>query len=284
MRCDFIAGHEPSSLKAVNSQGNGGWSTTEDAIMTADVSVTFDKRTDLGAEPPTLIEGLPGHGLVAAIAVDQITTQLCLEHHGNIVSEQFPPVLSYRDGRARDMVRVNAGADPAVMTLQSDLTLPPYAFKPLSRCVHEDLAAEFDRAIFLAGAPAHDEGEIGQVRGVATTERLAADLEAADIELADEAGMVGGITGALANDCYHADVPAAILIVSANPYLPDPLAARAVIEQALEPLVDFEINTSALQDQADQIQAQMQQIAEQYKQMVEQTQQEPQATQPSMYQ
>ena len=37
-----------------------------------DVSVTFDQLTDIGAESPTLIEGFPGFGLVAATAVDQI--------------------------------------------------------------------------------------------------------------------------------------------------------------------------------------------------------------------
>jgi len=47
------------------------------------------------------------------------------------------------------MVRVYAGPDHNVMTLQSNLALPPSAFKPLSRCVHEELANEFDRAIFL---------------------------------------------------------------------------------------------------------------------------------------
>jgi uncharacterized protein len=235
-----------------------------------DTPVTFDRLTDIAAESPTLIEGFPGFGLVAAIAVDQITTQLDLDHHGNIVSEAFPPVLSHRDGRARDLVRVYAGSDHDVMTLQSDLALPASAFEPLSRCVHEDLAAQFDRAIFLAGAPAQSEDDVGTVRAIATTEELEADLRDSGIEFAEGAGLVGGITGALASDCYHHDVPAAVLVVHADPYLPDPGAARSVIEDALEPLVDFDIDTSELEAQSNRIQQQMQQLAEQYRQTVEQ--------------
>ena len=253
--------------------------------MMDDVSVTFDQLTNIGAESPTLIEGFPGFGLVAAIAVDQITNQLELEHHGNIVSEEFPPILSYQDGRVQDMVRVYAGSDHNVMTLQSDLALPPSAFEPLSRCVHEELANEFDRAIFLAGAPAQSEEDIGTVKAITTSEELEADILNAGIELAEGTGLVGGITGALANDCYHNDVSAAVLIVHADPYLPDPGAARSVIKDALEPLVDFDIDTSELEEQSNQIQQQMQQISEQYQQMVEQTHQSQSETpQLGMYQ
>jgi len=75
--------------------------------------MSFETRTELGTESLTLIERPPGLGLVAAIAVDQITTQLDLEQHGTIVSDDFPPVAAFDDGRVRDAVRVYAGEDPS---------------------------------------------------------------------------------------------------------------------------------------------------------------------------
>lgn len=246
---------------------------------------TFEQLTELDAPSPTLIEGLPGHGLVASIAVDQITRQLGLEHHGNVVSDEFPPVVTFQDGLVRDLVRVYAGTNPAVMTLQSDLALPPSSFEPLARCVLSDLAPEFGRGIFLAGAPAATERQVGEVTGVATTPAVRDELAAADITLAEEPGLVGGITGALVKECFHADVPAAVLIVRAHPFLPDPGAAQSLIENALEPLVEFDIDTTELKEQADEIQRQMQQIAEQYQQMAQEGQQPaPQSAVPSMYQ
>ncbi len=229
-------------------------------------SVQYEKERELTAESPTLIEGLPGLGLVAAIAVDQITKQLDLKQHGTIVSEDFPPVTSFHDGRVRDTVRVYAGEDPDVMTLQSDVPIPPGAVKSLSRCVLEDLADEFDRAVFLAGAPAESEEQLGEVIGIATTDELEEAIVDAGITIAEGTGTIGGVTGALVNDCYHADIPAAVLVVRSNPYIPDPGAAHEVIENALEPLVDFDIDTDELLEQAEEIQRQKQQIAEQLQQ------------------
>lgn len=245
---------------------------------------TFERIADISADDPTLIEGLPGHGLVASIAVDKITEQLGLEHYGNIISDDFPPVVTFENGLVQDIVRVYAGSEPPVMTLESDLALPPASFEPLSRCVLEDLSETFGRAIFLAGAPAESEEQIGEVTGVATTSEIREELEAAGITVPVEPGLVGGITGAIVRECYQGDVPAALLIVRSHPFLPDPRAAKAVIEDALEPLVEFDIDTDELDDQAEKIQRDMQQIAEQHQKMIEEQQQPQQTQAPGMYQ
>ncbi|QFU83122.1 proteasome assembly chaperone family protein [Natronorubrum aibiense] len=232
-------------------------------------TASFEEVTEIRADSPTLVEGLPGHGLVASIAVDQLTSQLDLEHYGTISADEFPPVVTFEDGLVQDLVRVYAGSNPAVMTLKSDLALPQPAFEPLSECVLNELADEFDRAVFLAGAPAESEAEIGTVSGVATTESIKADLVDAEIPIHDESGVVGGVTGSLVRACHKADVPAALLIVQSHPFLPDPQAAKSVIETALEPLVEFDIDTTALDEQADEIQQRMQQVAQQYQQVAE---------------
>lgn len=253
--------------------------------MTRDsTSTRFEKSTDAPAASPTLIEGLPGLGMVASIAVDQITRQLDLTRHGSILSDDFPPVAAFDDGRVRDAVRVYAGEDPPVMTLQSDIAIPPAAIDSVSECILSDLAAEFERAVFLAGAPAETEAEVGDIVGVATTDDLEAELTDAGITLAEGSGVIGGVTGGLLADCHHQNTPAVALVVHANPYIPDPGAARAVIEEALEPFVAFDIDTQELQEQADQIQRQKQQLAEQLQQYQQQQEQRQQPQGPSMYQ
>jgi uncharacterized protein len=227
-----------------------------------------EHHADLAVESPTLIEGLPGHGMVASIAVDRITDQLGLEHHASIHSGAFPAVTTFADGRIRDLVRVYAG-EPGILTLQSDAPIPPGAFDALGECILGDLADSFGRAMFLAGVPAGDEDDHGMVSGIATTDGLEANLEEAGIPLTEGTGIVGGVTGALARACYHAEVPAAILIVRANPYFPDPAAAKALIENALEPLVEFDIETAELEEQAAEIRRSKQQIAQQLKQQQE---------------
>lgn len=248
-------------------------------------AASFEQVSEQPVDSPTLIEGLPGHGLVAAIAVDQITQQLALEHYGNITADEFPPVVTFEDGLIQDLVRVYAGSNPDVLTLESDLALPYPAFEPLSRCVLSELAETFDRAIFLAGAPAESESQVGTVTGVATNETLAEELTDIGIPLAENLGVVGGVTGALVRECYHADVPAVLLIVRAHPFLPDPNAAKSVIETAIEPLVEFDIDTTELDEKATKIRDQMQQIAHQYEQMMgQQTHDHEQAAAQGMFQ
>lgn len=229
-------------------------------------STQFERTADRTIDSATLVEGLPGLGMVASIAVDRITTQLGLERYGTIASDDVPPVASFDGGRVRSPVRVYGGTNPAVLTLQSDVPIPPNAFRSLSRCVVTELADAFDRAVFLAGAPAESESQLGEVVGVATTDTLEAELADAGVTLAEGPGVIGGVTGALLKSCYDADVPAMILVVRSNPYIPDPGAAEAVIETALEPLVEFDIDTTELRERAEEIQRRMQQVAEQLQQ------------------
>lgn len=246
--------------------------------MTDDYTTTFEATREPNLENPVLVEGLPGHGLVASIAVDHLTDQLGLEQYGTITSDAFPPVVTFRDGLVRDLVRVYAGSSPDVLTLQSDVALPQRAYSPLADCVLSDLTDRVERAIFLVGAPAESESQLGEVRGVATTPAERDALENAGIEPGAEPGIVGGVTGALFKECHEANVPAVVLIVRAHPYLPDPAAARSVIENALEPLVEFDIDTSELEAQAGEIRRQMEQVAEQYREAVEDRHSEEQAS------
>lgn len=227
---------------------------------------TVHGLTDLDLAESTLIEGFPGHGLVASITVDEINDQLGLEPSGSIRSTAFPPAASFTNGVIQDPIRVYAGSKPPVVTLLSDLPVPEEAFSELSQCVLKELATEVRRAIFVAGAPTQSNGQRETVTGIGTTERLRDELADAGIDIQETGGLVSGVTGALVSACYQADVPAVMLLVPVDPRLPDPKAAHEVIENALEPFVEFDIDTSNLLQKAEEIQQQKQQIADQLQQ------------------
>ena len=229
----------------------------------------FERRSEISATSPTLIVGMPENGVVGSIAVTQITKQLALEHKGNVVSDLFPPVATFGDGWVRDLVRVYAGDDPDVIIPHCDIALPTQASADLASCVVNDLAEEYERAIVLTGVPAQTEELVGEVTSIVTCEDAAEQVRDAGIPLDPSVGFVGGSSGAIINECYHANVPTIALVVKAHPYFPDPQAATAVIEKALEPLVDFDIDTQELQDQADGIRRQMEQIAQHYEHLLE---------------
>lgn len=251
--------------------------TTGGAVPGRVTDACFERtgETELDLDAPVLIEGLPGYGLVAAIAVDRITDDRELEPHGRVTADAFPAVTTFEDGLVKDLVRVYAGTDPDVLTLRSDLALPERAIEPLADCVVSELAEEFGRAVFLAGAPAETDDDRGTVRGVATTDAVRSDLDDAGVELGAEPGLVGGVTGGLVRECHRRDVPAALLIVDAHPYFPDPTAAAAVVDEALEPLVGFDIDTTPLAERAERIEREMQQVAQQYRATAERREESP---------
>lgn len=228
--------------------------------MTATCS--FERTKAIDADSPTLIEGLPGLGLVAPIAVDQVRNALGLEEVGHLRSEGFPPVASFQDGLVEEAIRVYGTDEPPLLTLHSSVPVPEEAVSPLADCVLQDLAPEFGQAIFLVGAPAREQAEMGEVSGVATTPGQRERLQDAGIELAGEAGAIGGPTGGLLHACHRSGVPAVALIVRCRPQIPDPGAARSVIEDGLERLVDFDLDTRDLEERDEEIQQQMQQVAE----------------------
>jgi uncharacterized protein len=74
------------------------------------------------------------------------------------------------------------------------------------------------------------------------------------------------VTGALLQACYRAQVPAVALVTRCRPKIPDPGAARSVIENGLEPLVDFDLDTSDLEERDEEIQRRLDEVAQQYQQ------------------
>ncbi|MFC4551320.1 MULTISPECIES: proteasome assembly chaperone family protein [Halorussus] len=232
-----------------------------------DATARFERRAELSPEAPTLLVGMPENGVVGSIAVNQVTEQLDLERQGHIVSESFPPVTTFGEGRVRDLVRVYAGTDPSVVVPQCDVAMPPEASADLAACIVNDLAADFERAIVLAGVPAQNEEAVGEVTAVVTSEEMASEVEAIGVPLESGVGFIGGTSGAVVNDCYHANVPTIALVVKAHPFLPDPNAARALIEKALEPLVEFDIDTRELEEEAEAIRNEMEQVARYFEQL-----------------
>lgn len=245
---------------------------------------SFSRELDRTVASPTLIEGLPGHGLVASIVVDQIRKELGMDLYGGIRSPEVPPLLSFSDGYVKDTVRVYSSINPNVLTLHGDVMFPSSAYRPFSQCVLDDLADEIEKGVFLVAAPAEDEHQHGELFGVATNEAIGEELLTAGIKLANGDGIVGGVTGALVDECYQASVPAALILVRADPYVPDPEAARIVIEEALEPLLSFDIDTAELEEQATKIKAQKAQIADQYREMQEQQPPQERSPVPGMFQ
>jgi uncharacterized protein len=220
-------------------------------------------REDIELDEPTLVEGLPGVGLVGKIAADHLVDVYDMVHYGTAHCEGLPEIAVYNEGdpTVRGPVRLYADAERDLLVLRSDAPVSPEAAESFATC----LVGWFDdhgvTPVFLSGMPAEKDG-VPAVYGIATGEG-AALLDEADIPAPTESGAITGPTGALVHQSQRVGLTGVGLVVEADPKFPDPEAARALLNTAIGPLGSFEVDTEALVEQAEEIGQAKERLAQQ---------------------
>ena len=248
----------------------------------ADIAVVADDVDLQSFEDPTLVEGLPGIGLVGKIAADHLVDAFEMTHYANVHCDDVPKVAVYAEGDATLQTPVRVFADPAhdLLVLRSDVPVSPGAASEMATCLGEWFADEGVFPVYLSGVPEEKADDVPDIYGVGTgsgTERL----READVAVPDEAGVVSGPTGALLNHAVEAGYGAACLVVESDPRFPDPEAARALIKHGIEALADVEVPVDDLVDHAEEIREAKEQLA---KRMQESDEESTQAQPLRMYQ
>jgi uncharacterized protein len=222
-------------------------------------------RDDVSLDEPTLVEGLPGVGLVGKLAADHLVETFDMVHYANVHCEGLPPVATYATGdrELATPVRLYADADRNLLALQSDVPVSPGAALEFAECLSAWNAAAEVTAIYLSGiGRERGENATPALYGVGTgdgSERLAA----VGIDPPTESGLISGPTGALLNHALHSDATALGLVVEATPQFPDPEAAAHLLDAGIGPLLDAEIPVDELVDHAEEIRAAKRRLAEQ---------------------
>ncbi|UPV99220.1 PAC2 family protein [Halorussus gelatinilyticus] len=219
---------------------------------------------DVSLDQPTLIEGLPGVGLVGKIATDHLVETFDMTYYASIDCEGLPRISVYEES-SRDLrppVRLYADEERDLVALQSDVPVSASASSDFASCVGDWLADRDATAIYMSGLPHQKEAdEVPSLYGVATGD--AGDrLDDHDIALPTERGAVSGPTGALLHESGARDRDAFGLIVESDPQFPDPEAARVLIEHGISPLAGVEPDTDDLVEHAEEISEQKEQLAQ----------------------
>ncbi|ELZ34543.1 ATP-grasp superfamily enzyme [Halogeometricum pallidum JCM 14848] len=230
----------------------------------AEITVLED---DVSLSEPTMVEGLPGIGLVGKIAADHLVEAFDMVHYANVHCDAIPKVAVYHEGDASlaTPVRIYADEERDLLVLQSDVPIAPQAASQLATC----LAGWFDETpvtpLFISGLPHEKDDDVPRLYAVGTGggEAAAAD---ADIALPDEMGLISGPTGALLNDAVEQGRRAVCLVVESDPQFPDPEAARVVIKDGVEPLTELEVPVDNLVERAEEIRNAKEQLAQRMQQ------------------
>lgn len=223
-----------------------------------------DDGIDEALDAPTLIEGLPGAGLVGKIAADHVVETFGMARYADVRCDGLPQVAVYRSESSglEAPVRLHADPDRDLLVLQSDVPVSPSSATGFADCVTSWLDDNGVTPIYLSGLSRDGDGEGRELSGVATGGADAL-LDEAGIGPPSENGLVSGPTGALLARADERDLDAVGLVVETEAQFPDPEAARALIEDGIEPLTGIEVDTDPLLDHAEEIRRARQRLAQQ---------------------
>lgn len=220
-------------------------------------------REDVDVQDATLVEGLPGVGLVGKIATDHLVETFEMTHYASLHCESIPPVAVYSEGDTalRPPVRLHADEERGLVALQSDVPIHPRAADEFASCFSDWSDERGVTPIFLSGLPREKGEDVPAMYGVAVGD-AAGRLDDVDIEVPTETGLISGPTGALLNYAVENDRPALGLVVESDPRFPDPEAARALLTGGISPLTGVEVPTDNLVDRAEEIREAKDHLAE----------------------
>jgi uncharacterized protein len=215
-------------------------------------------------DEPTMVEGLPGVGLVGKLATDHLVETLDMEYYASIDCEGLPPISVYDEGsrNLQPPVRLYADAERNLVALQSDVPVSASAASDFSSCVTEWVAENDATPIYMSGLPQQKQPDkIPSLYGVATGD-AGERLDDHDIDTPRERGAITGPTGALLYEAGARGLDAVGLVVQSDPQFPDPEAARILVEHGIGPLAGVEVETDQLVERAEEISDQKEQLAQ----------------------
>ncbi|MFW5963635.1 MAG: proteasome assembly chaperone family protein [Natronomonas sp.] len=217
---------------------------------------------DIELDSPTLVEGLPGAGLVGKIAADHLVEEFEMTYYAALHCDGLPKVAVYR-GESSDVrppVRLYADEERDLVVLQSDVPVSPTQSSEFAGCVTGWIDEHDVLPLYLSGLGEEKDG-VPEMYGVATGEADSI-LDEEGIVPPRESGLVSGPTGALLHRAGEAGLDSVGLIVQTEPQFPDPESARVLLEHGIGPIADIEVDTDALLERADEIQEARKQLAE----------------------
>ncbi|WP_254530492.1 proteasome assembly chaperone family protein [Natrinema gelatinilyticum] len=220
---------------------------------------------DVELEEPTLVEGFPGVGLVGKLAADHLVTELDMQYYASVHCDGLARIGVYRGGNrtARPPVRLYVSEDHDLLVLQSDAPISSAAIGNVADCLTSWIIDQEATPIYLSGLPVErDEETRAAVYGIATADGDNR-LEAADVPIPPEDGVITGPTGALIDAAAREAYATLGLIVQCDPQFPDPQAASVLLEDGIGPIIGLDIDVQDLLDHAEEIRAKRERLARQ---------------------
>ena len=199
-----------------------------------------------------IIFGLPDVGLVGAIAASHLISKLKLKEVAYVKSDLLPPVIMLEKGLPRSPIRMFGNED--LIVLNSEIAIPSAAVYSIIESVVDWIWKKKAELVFTLGGlpiPNRHEIEKPKVFGAASDESLLKMLNKKEIQVIQR-GFLVGPQALVLSFCAERNIPAVALLAEAFYNYPDPEASSVVI-QALNRMIDMDIDVSELIEKGEEV-------------------------------
>jgi len=216
--------------------------------------------SEIEAERPVLVEGLPGVGHVGKLVAEHLLEEFESRVVQRIYSQHFPPQCAVGEDGTTELVCAELyecevdGVDVLVLTGDHQSQTLDGHYKITENLLDTAELAGVERIYALGGVATGELVEEYSVVGAANSEGLVEEIAEHGVEFGEgepEGGIVG-VSGLLVGLGEMRGIEGICLMGETSGYLVDPKSAQAVLD-VLTDTLGFEVDTAELEERAEEM-------------------------------
>lgn len=230
-----------------------------------------------------IIEGFPDVGLVGTIAASFLTDKLQMKEVGYIESDALPPIISVRNGKVLDLVRLYSRDN--IVVLLSEIPIPLPIIKPLSQKIIDwAISKKAKMIVSLTGMPepARLNIDIPKVYVLGSNEKVSQNALSIDGVEAFTDGYITGVKGMILRESIKRDFDALLILSQAHFNYPDPGSAAEILRY-LSKLLSISIDVKPLLESAEELKLRLRDLMRRTSQAMQDVQKSRELELPAVY-
>lgn len=230
-----------------------------------------------------IIEGFPDVGLVGTIAASFLTDKLQMKEVGYIESDALPPIISVKNGKVLDLIRLYRGNN--IVVILSEIPVPLPIIRPLSQKIIEwAISKKAKMLVSLTGMP--EPGrlniDIPKVYVLGSNMKISQDALKIDGVEAFTDGYITGVKGMILRESIRRDFDALLILSQAHFNYPDPGSAAETLKY-LSKLLSINIDVKPLLESAEELKLRLRDLMRRTSQAMQDVQKSRELELPAVY-
>ncbi len=230
-----------------------------------------------------IIEGFPDVGLVGTIAASFLTDKLQMKEVGYVESDALPPIISVKNGKVLDLIRLYSGNN--IVVILSEIPVPLPIIRPLSQKIIEwAISKKAKMLVSLTGMP--EPGrlniDIPKVYVLGSNMKISQDALKIDGVEAFTDGYITGVKGMILRESIRRDFDALLILSQAHFNYPDPGSAAETLKY-LSKLLSINIDVKPLLESAEELKLRLRDLMRRTSQAMQDVQKSRELELPAVY-